>query len=74
MVGLLKRWTPEEDDRIRAFVAEGASVVRAAAALKRKQHSVAEHARKLGCPFPTLAVARKKRAGMSDDFWRSREN
>jgi GcrA cell cycle regulator len=61
MVGLHKRWTPEEDDRIRAFVAQGASVVRAAAALRRKQHSVADRVYKLGCPFQTTTAARKKR-------------
>jgi hypothetical protein len=33
MVGKLKRWTLEDDERIRAFVAQGASLVRAAAAL-----------------------------------------
>jgi hypothetical protein len=62
-----KRWTPEDDERIRAFVAQGASLTRAAAALKRKRNSVAGRARKIGCPFPTLVVARKKWAGKSID-------
>ena len=62
MFGQVRKWTPEDDERIRHFVAQGASVMRAAAALKRKHHSVAERARKLGCPFQTIAAARKKRA------------
>jgi GcrA cell cycle regulator len=56
------RWTDEEDERLRALVAQGASVIRAAAALKRTILSVRDHARKIGCPFPTLRVARQKRA------------
>jgi hypothetical protein len=62
-----KKWTPEDDERIRIFVAQGASLIRAVAALKRKRPSVAERARKLGCPFPTLVAARKKWAGKSAD-------
>jgi GcrA cell cycle regulator len=55
----------EEDERLRVFVAQGASIIRAAAAFKRKKESVRERARKLGCPFPTLAAARKKWANSS---------
>jgi hypothetical protein len=51
-------WTEEEDERPRTLVAQGASPVRAAAALKRKIVSV--RARVLGCPFPALSVARLK--------------
>jgi hypothetical protein len=35
-------------------VAQGASVVKVAAALKRKIISVRTHARAIGCPFPPL--------------------
>jgi hypothetical protein len=56
-------WTKEEDERLRALVAEGASVVKAAAALKRKIASVRARARALGCPFPPLRVVRQKLAG-----------
>ena len=60
-------WTKEEDERLRALVAQGASVVKAAAALKRKIVSVGMRARALGCPFPTLRVARQKWADTSDN-------
>jgi len=53
-------WTDAEDERLRAYVAEGISVLKAAAALKRKMVSVRTRARLLGCPFPTLREARKK--------------
>ena len=53
-------WTKEEDERLRNLVAEGASIVKAAAALKRKMISVRGRARALGCPFPALGVARRK--------------
>jgi GcrA cell cycle regulator len=56
---LARPWTAEEDEQLKAFVARGASIIRAAAALKRKKGSIRERARKLGCPFPTLAAARK---------------
>ena len=56
-------WTKEDDERLMAFVAQGASVVRAAAALKRKIVSVRVRARALGCPFPPPPGARRKRAG-----------
>jgi hypothetical protein len=60
-------WTPQDDERLQAFVAQGASVVKVAAALKRKIVSVRMRARALGCPFPTLRVARQKWAGASDN-------
>jgi hypothetical protein len=53
-------WTKEEDERLRAFVAQGASVIKTAAALKRKIVSVRTRARVLGCPFPPLRVVRQK--------------
>jgi hypothetical protein len=53
MLSRNKLWTKEEDERLRAFVAQGASAVKVAAALKRKIVSVRTHARALGCPFPT---------------------
>jgi methionyl-tRNA synthetase len=63
-----KPWTwTKEDERLRALVAEGASVVKAAAALKRKIISVRTRARALGCPFPPLRVIRQKWAVKPDD-------
>jgi hypothetical protein len=67
-----KPWTAEEDERIRAFVENDATVFRVAAALKRGKAAVAKRARKLGCPFPTLNAARKKWAGAPDNLWRIR--
>ena len=43
-------WTEAEDERLKAFVAQGASVVKAAAALKRKTISVRNRAGATGCP------------------------
>jgi hypothetical protein len=60
-------WTKEEDERLRAFVAQGASVVKAAAALKRRIVSVRARARALGCPFPPLRIVRQKWAHTSDN-------
>jgi hypothetical protein len=67
---IYRPWTPDDDERIKGFVAQGISIVRAAAALKRKQIAVRNRARKLGCPFPTLNAARKTRAGSTDSSWR----
>jgi hypothetical protein len=47
----------EDDERIKAFVANGASIIRAAA-LKRKKDIL--RARKIGCTFPPLRIARRK--------------
>jgi hypothetical protein len=67
---LARPWTSEEDERLKALATRGASIIRAAAALKRKKGSVRERARKLGCPFPTLAAARKKWADTLNNEWR----
>ena len=64
------KWTEAEDDRLRVFVAQGASVVRVAAALKRKVISVRQRARKIGCPFPPLRIARQKWADTREDVGR----
>jgi len=60
-------WTEAEDERLKALVAQGASVVKAAGALKRTIVSVRTRARALGCPFPPLRVARQKWAGEPDN-------
>jgi hypothetical protein len=70
MRALVQRWTFEDDERLKELVAKGASLVRAAAALRRRQAVVRERARKLGCPFPTRAEARKKWADGPDNVWR----
>jgi hypothetical protein len=53
-------WTDEDNERIKALVAKGASVFRASAALKRTRIGVRDQARRLGTPFPTLRETRKK--------------
>jgi hypothetical protein len=60
-------WTEAEEERLKALVAQGASVVKAAATLKRKIVSVRARARALGCPFPPLRVVRQKWADTSDN-------
>jgi hypothetical protein len=67
---MYKRWTTADDELIKAFVAQGVSIVRAAAALKRKSNVVRNRARTLGCPFPSINAARKKRAVSADSLWR----
>jgi GcrA cell cycle regulator len=53
-------WTKEDNERLKRFVAQGASVIRAAAALNRSTMGVRHQARKIGCPFPPLRIARQK--------------
>jgi hypothetical protein len=67
---LNRRWTPEEDELIRSFVAKGASAIRVSAALKRHKASVTERARKLGCPFQSIKAARKRWENTQDHLWR----
>jgi hypothetical protein len=52
-------WTKEDDERLRAFVAQGATVIPAAAALRRATIEVRTRAREVGCPFPLLRVERQ---------------
>jgi hypothetical protein len=52
-------WTKEDDERLKAFVAQGASVIRAAAELRRTTINVRAHARVVGCPFPSLRIERQ---------------
>jgi hypothetical protein len=56
-------WTEWDNERLKAFVEKGASVFRAAAALRRKSHSVREQARRLGTPFPSIRDLRRKLRG-----------
>jgi hypothetical protein len=44
---------------IRGFVVQGASVIPAAAALRRATIEVRTRARDVGCPFPTLRIERQ---------------
>jgi hypothetical protein len=67
MLSRKRAWTQDDDERLRAFVAQGASVVKVAAALKRQTTSVRTRARALRCPFPPLRVVRQKWAGTADN-------
>ena len=68
---LAKRpWTEEDNARLKEFVAQGASIIRAAAAIHRNIQSVRIQARKLGDPFPPMRVFRKKLADVSSGSWR----
>ena len=53
-------WTNEDDERLKNFVARGYSTVQVSAALIRAMASVRNQARKIGCPFPPLRIARQK--------------
>jgi hypothetical protein len=59
-MSLKPSWTEADNERIRQFVKQGTSALRAAAALKRTIISVRAQARKIGTPFPTVNEARKK--------------
>jgi GcrA cell cycle regulator len=52
-----RAWTTEDDERLRALIAKGASAIRAAAALKCPIAKVRAQARKIGYPFPTIRVS-----------------
>ena len=60
-MGLNKRpWTEADNERLKDFVAQGLSIVRAAAAFNRTTKTVRNQARKIGTPFPPMRVFRKK--------------
>jgi len=48
MKPLTRRWTAQEIEKLKKLAAEGASVMRCAAALNRSGHSVTKAARTLG--------------------------
>ena len=70
-MGLTKRpWTEEDNARLKEFVAQDLSIIRAAAALNRSIKNVRIQARKLGAPFLPMRVFRKKLADTSSRLWR----
>ena len=70
-MGLAKRpWTQEDNARLKEFVAQGASIIRVAAAIHRNIKSVRIQARKLGEPFPPMRAFRKKLADVPSSSWR----
>ena len=64
---ILEPWIPHE---LLTLAAEGASVLRVAAAFRRRKGIVGARARKLGCPFPTLRIVRQKSANTPYNEWR----
>ena len=67
---LKSEWTEEDNARLKEFVAQDASIIRAAAALGRSIRNVRIQARKLGDPFPPMRVFRKKFADVTSGSWR----
>jgi hypothetical protein len=57
---MIKPWTDEADQHLKALMASGASVARAATIFQTSINTIRERARKLGTPFPTLIEARRK--------------
>ena len=57
-------WTAEQDEKLLLLIAQGASIVRASAALNRKMSGVRIRARKLGLTFPTIRETRKRNASI----------
>jgi hypothetical protein len=53
-------WSDEDNDRLKALVAQGVSLARAAVTLKRSLGAMRLQARKIGAPFPTMSQVRKQ--------------
>jgi type IV secretory pathway protease TraF len=63
-------WTDAENERLKALVAQGVSIVRVAAVFNRKMVAVRTHARRLGTPFPRMNEFRKKFGATPSSSWR----
>lgn len=55
-------WTDEENEHLKALVAQGVSIFRVAAKFNRTIAGVRAHAKKNETPFPPVRELRKKRA------------
>ena len=64
-------WTDDDSKRLKALVASGASVLRAAAIFDCSIGAIRVRARALGTPFPTKSEARKKYADSPSSLWRN---
>jgi hypothetical protein len=53
-------WTEEDNNRLKAMVAQRVSIARAAVTFKRSLIAVRNQARKLGTPFPYVREVRQK--------------
>jgi hypothetical protein len=69
---LVRPWTAEDDERLKTLAAQGASIIKASAVLKRKIAGV--RARAVGCAFQPLRTAGKKWADTPDDVGRQKPN
>jgi hypothetical protein len=69
IVGLKSEWTEEDNARLKEFVAQDVSIIRAAAALDRSIRNTRIQARKLGAPFPPMRVFRKKFVDAPSNSW-----
>ena len=56
-------WTDQENERLKTFVAQGVSIIRAAAVFNRTTGSIRAEARKLATPFPADAGASEAMGG-----------
>ena len=69
-MGAYKRpWTDADNERLKTFVAQGVSIIRAAAALNRTTAGIRAQARKLGTPFPPTRALRRQWAD-TPSLWR----
>ena len=66
-----KPWTEDDRERLKALVASGGSVLRAAAIFDCTIGDIRQRARALGTPFPTRSEARKKYADSLSSLWRN---
>jgi hypothetical protein len=55
-------WTKDDNERLKAMVLKGVSLLRAAAAFNCTRDAVRVQARKLGTPFPIIGQAKKRLA------------
>jgi hypothetical protein len=67
---LVRPWTAEDDERLKTLAAQGVSIIKASAVLKRKIARVRTRARATGCAFQPLRFARKKWADTPDEVGR----
>jgi hypothetical protein len=58
---ILEPWIPKDDERLKALGAEGASVLRVAAAFRRRKGIVGARARNSAAPFRPCALSGKSR-------------
>jgi hypothetical protein len=59
MLPLVRAWTEEEHERLRAMVLAGKSALLCAAALNRKVSPVKIQARRIGTPFSAMREVRR---------------